>query len=194
MVETYSFGYWVLRRRKALDLTREELARRVSCAPETIKKIERDERRPSVQIAELLANALAVPPKEKMLFLEVARGECSVDRLPFVSEPINALPLLRHNLPVNSTSFIGRQDEIDDLKARLENSQLRLCTILGPGGIGKTRLALQVAAQLIDTHPGGVWLVELASLSNPMIISQAISTVLGLSEQPNREFSHVLVD
>ena len=60
MEENYSFGYWVMRRRKALNLTQSGLAQRVSCSPATIKKIERDERRPSLQVAELLAAALAV--------------------------------------------------------------------------------------------------------------------------------------
>ena len=81
MEEVYSFGYWVMRRRKALDLTRAGLAQQVSCSPETIKKIERDERRPSRQVAELLAEALAVPGEERELFLQAARGERPADQL-----------------------------------------------------------------------------------------------------------------
>ena len=81
MEEIYSFGYWVMRRRKALNLTQGGLAQRVSCSPATIKKIERDERRPSLQVAELLAVALAVAREEHALFLRVARGELPVDRL-----------------------------------------------------------------------------------------------------------------
>ena len=192
--ETYSFGSWVLRRRKALDLTRDELARQVGCATETIKKIERDERRPSRQIAELLANALAVPPEEQTLFLQVARGEHSVDRLHSVSKYLSPHPLRLHNLPAQSTSFIGRQDEIADLKARLDDPQIRLLTITGPGGIGKTRLALQVASHLVDTHPGGVWWVELASLSDPTLVPQTIISALGLIEQPGRPPLTVLTE
>jgi len=77
-----SFGYWVRRRRKALDLTQAELARRVGCAEVTIQKIETDERRPSYQIAELLAEHLRIPPAERTNFLASARAELAVDRLP----------------------------------------------------------------------------------------------------------------
>src|SRR5438046_378555 len=77
-----SFGYWVRRRRKALDLTQAELARRVGCAEVTIQKIEADERRPSSQIAELLAEHLRIPPAERSTFLQCARGELAVDQPP----------------------------------------------------------------------------------------------------------------
>jgi len=77
-----SFGYWVRRRRKALDLTQGELARRVGCAEVTIQKIEADERRPSSQIAALLAEHLRIPLNEQSTFLQRARGELAVDQLP----------------------------------------------------------------------------------------------------------------
>src|SRR5687768_16831338 len=115
MAEIYSFGYWVLRRRKALDLTREELATRVGCAPETIKKIERDERRPSRQIAELLANALGVLPENYEHFLQSARGERSVVGLQLPSQSLDPFPP-PHNLPSQLTSFIGREKEIETVK------------------------------------------------------------------------------
>ena len=77
-----SFGYWVRRRRKALDLTQADLARRVGCAEVTIQKIEADERRPSSQIAELLAEQLRIPPAERATFLQRARGELASEQLP----------------------------------------------------------------------------------------------------------------
>jgi len=77
-----SFGYWVRRRRKALDLTQADLARRVGCAEVTIQKIEADERRPSSQIADLLAAQLRIPPAERATFLQRARGERAADPLP----------------------------------------------------------------------------------------------------------------
>jgi transcriptional regulator with XRE-family HTH domain len=88
MEEIYSFGYWVMRRRKALDLTRAELAQRISCSLETIKKIERDERRPSRQVAALLAEALAVSAEERDRFLVAARGVRPVDSLPTAARPL----------------------------------------------------------------------------------------------------------
>jgi transcriptional regulator with XRE-family HTH domain len=81
MDSTYSFGYWLRRRRKALDLTQEELARRTGCVATTIKKIEADARRPSKQLAEILADVLTIPPEERVTFLQAARGERGVDEL-----------------------------------------------------------------------------------------------------------------
>src|ERR671932_821374 len=86
MDEPASFGYWVRRRRKALDLTQADLARKVGCAEVTIQKIEADERRPSSQIAALLAEQLRIPPEERSTFLQRGRGELAADQLP-VSTP-----------------------------------------------------------------------------------------------------------
>jgi WD40 repeat protein/serine/threonine protein kinase/DNA-binding XRE family transcriptional regulator len=85
--DNYSFGYWVQRQRKALDLTRAELASRVHCSTAMIKKIERDERRPSLHIAELLADAFYLHPELRTSFLQAARGQLSVDQLPLPFQP-----------------------------------------------------------------------------------------------------------
>jgi transcriptional regulator with XRE-family HTH domain len=76
-----SFGAWLRRRRKALDLTQEALAERVGCSPATIRKIEGDERRPSRQIAEILADVLEIATGDRAQFLRSARGEQRVERL-----------------------------------------------------------------------------------------------------------------
>src|SRR5512132_3894591 len=81
MEDQASFGYWIRRRRKALDLTQGDLAGRVGCAVIIIQKIEADARRPSRQIAERLAEALALPPEERAAFLHAARAELAPDRL-----------------------------------------------------------------------------------------------------------------
>ena len=78
---TYSFGYWLRRRRKALDLTQEALAQRVSCSGFTIRKIEADERRPSRQLADRLAASLALSAEERRAFLDAARAVRAADRL-----------------------------------------------------------------------------------------------------------------
>ena len=85
-----SFGYWVQQRRLALELSRPDLARRVGCSPVTVKKIERDERRPSHQIAELLADQLAIPDQDRDKFIRMARGEFIAASLP--SPDIISLP------------------------------------------------------------------------------------------------------
>src|SRR5512143_1072843 len=75
MQEQHSFGYWLRLKRKALDLTREALADRVGCSVSTIRKLEEDERRPSTQIAELLAEIFKIPATERADFLRFARGD-----------------------------------------------------------------------------------------------------------------------
>src|SRR5262245_22016481 len=95
MDSTTSFGYWLRRRRKALDLTQDELARLAGCATATIKKIEADERRPSRQLAERLAEFLRIPTEERTVFLQAARAELAVDRLALPAEPAVSPPLQR---------------------------------------------------------------------------------------------------
>src|ERR1043165_2077868 len=92
MERTSSFGYWLRRRRKALDLTQEELARQVGCAVGMIKKLEGDERRPSRQMAARLADCLQLPPADQTAFLKAARAELAVDRL--ASPPETPIPSL----------------------------------------------------------------------------------------------------
>jgi predicted ATPase/DNA-binding XRE family transcriptional regulator len=146
-----SFGYWVRRRRKALDLTQAELAQRVGCALVTLKKIEWDERRPSPQMAERLADYLAIPAAERDQFLRMARGEFVTATLS-PSAGVEAR-LSKYNLPSQATPFIGREKELADITRRLEDPTCRLLTLVGPGGIGKTRLAIQAAQHLVDAQP-----------------------------------------
>lgn len=177
--EVYSFGYWVLRRRKALDLTRARLAQLVSCSPETIKKIERDERRPSRQVAELLADALAVPSEERLAFLQAARGQQLVDVLSLSSQPVQA-PALLHNLPPQPTPFVDRERERVEINQLLTNPDCRLLTLIGPGGIGKTRLAIVVAQQASSAFAQGVVFVPLASVHGVDKLILVIANALNL--------------
>ena len=96
MSECYSFGEWVRRRRKALDLTQDALALRVGCSKVLISKIETDARRPSRAIAALLATALALDPDEQAAFVQAARAELAVARLP---TPTQGIPLPTLLLP-----------------------------------------------------------------------------------------------
>jgi WD40 repeat protein/transcriptional regulator with XRE-family HTH domain len=95
-----SFGRWLQRRRKALDLTQEELAQRVGCAAETLRKIEADVRRPSRQIAERLAEALEIPEPDRAAFVKAARAELAVDRLKSPTQDIPSIALV----PANTVS------------------------------------------------------------------------------------------
>ena len=374
MQTTSSFGYWIRRQRKALDLTQLVLAERVGCSLAAIKKIESDERRPSRQIAERLANVLGVPDSQHEIFLEVARGVRSIDQFSLAREPVvSALPtgivtflftdiedstklaqehaeewetlrarhhailretmeahhgyvfqvigdafcaafhtpndglravieaqrklqtenwgeaplkvrigihtgeaqthrneyrgyltlclvqrlmsaghggqiLLSHatenllrgylpkdvslldlgeykfknilrpvrvfqviapdlqkefpalrtldvlpnNLPMQLTSFIGRQRELAEAKQRLLNA--RLLTLIGPGGTGKTRLSLQIAQELLPEFTNGVWLVELAPITNPALIVQTTMAVFRITAERDRPAMETLKD
>jgi predicted ATPase len=105
--------------------------------------------------------------------------------------PLRSLSLYRHNLPRQLTSFIGRERELAAVRELLKKTQL--ITLVGPGGCGKTRLGLQLAAELVDEYPDGVWLVELASLSDPEGVPQAVAGALGLREEPGQDLTRTLV-
>ena len=114
---------------------------------------------------------------------EISAGEFPPPPLaaPPQEEPYDAR---RHNLPPRRTSFIGREREMVEVKRTLSMTQLM--TLTGTGGSGKTRLALEVARDLVGSYPDGVWLVELASLSEPELVAQEVSGALGIREQPVR--------
>jgi len=380
METTSSFGYWIRRQRKALDLTQHVLAERVGCSVAAIKKIESDERRPSRQIAERMAEAFNVPANKREVFLEVARGMRSVNQLSFAGEPtipasketsakpsgmvtflftdiegstglaqqyrdtwealrkrhhtilreaiafnhgyvfqivgdafcaafhtpndslkaaidaqrklqtenwgeapikvriglhtgeaelhedeyhgyltlslvqrvvsaghggqilisqateillhgqlpedvslrdlgkynlkdaaypvhifqvivpdlqkefpaLLALEIFPNNLPVQLTSFIGREKELTDVKRLLHEAHL--LTLTGPGGTGKTRLALQISAEMLEHFQNGVLLVELAAISDAKFILQTAMAVFGITAQRDRPAMETLKD
>jgi predicted ATPase len=105
---------------------------------------------------------------------------------------ITSLDSRLNNLPVLLTSFVGREAEIEEIKAWLEKG--RLVTIVGPGGVGKTRLSLQSAADLLPSFKDGVWLVELASLTNPDLVLQTVMNVLAIQDTNPSDILSSLVD
>ena len=375
METTSSFGYWMRRQRKALDLTQQVLAERVGCSLAAIKKIESDERRPSRQIAERLADILDVPASQREMFLEVARGLHSADQLSLAREPtspshpsgtvtflytdiegstrlaqqyrdtwealrkrhhgilrqaieahngyvfqiigdefcaafhtagdavhaamksqidlqaenwgetpirvrmgihtgkaevqpdglyhgyltlshaqrlmsaghggqvllsfaaqelmydelpedvelrdlgkhrlkdfdrpehlfqlniadlpsdfppLHTLDSHRHNLPLQLTSFVGREKEIREVIHLL--GKVRLVTLVGPGGTGKTRLSIQVANEILNQYPDGVWWVELDALADERLVPQTVAKALGVREAPNEPMTETLAN
>jgi non-specific serine/threonine protein kinase len=95
------------------------------------------------------------------------------------------------NLPLQLTRFIDRDAELVEIRQKLAGE--RLVTLIGPGGVGKTRLALEIAAGLADLYLDGVWLVELASLSDPLLVPQALATPLGVRSEAQISLEHSLL-
>ncbi len=172
------FGKWLKQRRKTLDLTQADLADQVSCAIVTIQKIEEDQRRPSKQITERLADVLAIAPDERAAFISFAR-RVSDSPLPLPMDLAALWPT--HNLPVQSTPFIGRDKELAQIADRLTDPVCRLLTLVGSGGIGKTRLALQAAADQLEMFADGVFFVSLTPVGSTMLIAAAIASVVQYS-------------
>lgn len=183
-----TFGEWLKHRRKVLSLTQAELAERVCCSVHTIRKIETGERRPSRQLAGLFIKPLEIPPEDQIIFIRIARGELNVERLCPRDAARNAsnstastsshYPI---NLPFQPTLLIGREAELAELGKLLAEPHCRLLTITGLGGIGKTRLAIELASTQQDFFPGGIYYVSLDSLNSPEFILPAVAKVFGLS-------------
>ncbi len=176
MQEDISFGGWVRQRRHILDLTQQELADLVGCARITLRRIEAGALKPSKDLAQILLEKLGAPQTERETWLQFARGlsgfpERSVDSSS--SKPST-------NLPAFLTTFIGREKERDEIISLL--AKYRLVTLVGVGGIGKTRLSLRVGEKLLNDYPDGVWFVALDSLSDPALVPSTIAAVFDIRE------------
>jgi predicted ATPase/DNA-binding XRE family transcriptional regulator len=175
-----TFGSMLKRRRKMLDLTQGELAEQVGCAVVTLRKLESDQSRPSKELAQRLAQYLEVPPEEEDAFLRLARG------LPPVDPPGNRRAGAGHtyasNLISPLTPLIGREQELARIDIMLRREDVRLISLCGPPGIGKTRLSAQVGQLALEQFADGVFFVALAPVVDPGQVIWAIAQVLGISE------------
>ena len=146
------------------------------------------------RLEEALREAGAKPAaSSSALREEIASGRCTPhgagDRRALSEEPTS---LAKHNLPAQRSSFVGREREMLEVKREL--AMTRLLTLTGTGGSGKTRFALEIARDLLGAYPDGVWMVELAPLSEPRLVSQEIASTLKIREQPGRPLVDTLVD
>ena len=190
--KTFSFGYWLRRQRKTLDLTQEELARRVGYARETIKKIETDERRPSRELAELLATHLAITMEERSTFLAAARAEHSADTLPHTRRGAAPTSRICSYMSQPPTPLIGREHDLEALAVQLADPTTRLVTITGPGGVGKTRLALAAAEATAAAFADGVCCVQLAPLRDPALVLAALAQALDVPQNDARPLDELV--
>lgn len=113
--------------------------------------------------------------------------------LPQQRAALRALKPHRHNLPNPATPLIGREGELRQLAAQIDEPSCRILTLLGPGGIGKTRLAIALAARLVDRFADGVWFIPLASLTDSDLVLSAMANVLGVRESIDQTVLDALV-
>ena len=177
-----AFGEWLKRRRKGSGLTQQQLAAQINCSTIALKKIEAEERRPSAQIAERLAEIFNIPTSDRTTFLRFARGDWKSGPAGVIEDtPWRvSTEFPRTNLPFPLTSFIGREKEVEEILRLL--SKNRLVALTGLGGVGKTRLAIQSSNKILSKFKDGIWWVELAPLTDEALVPQAIAQALGVPE------------
>jgi len=183
-----TFGDWIKQRRRVLDLTQSELADRAGCSVFALRKIESGERRPSKQLANLLANSLEISAQVLPRFLKVARGDLNLERLDSPAAGNMLTPAVQTGIPGSRlpsfpNTLLGREPELAALRQLIKDPGCRLLTLTGPGGIGKTRLAVEVGALVTAEFADGVYFVSLAGVRSTSYIVPAISDALGISFQ-----------
>jgi non-specific serine/threonine protein kinase len=186
-----SFAGLLRQLRGEAGLTQEELAEAATLSPRSVSDLERGINRTARKdTALLLAGALRLTGVERELFVAAARGRtAAADVLAARDGAATARP---NNLPAQLSAFIGREQEISQVRALVESS--RLVTLTGAGGCGKTRLSLRVAAALLDGSGDGVWLVELAAVNDGGAVAPAISRALRLAAQPRGPVLETVLD
>lgn len=206
MTDTLTFGPWLKQRRRQLALTQTTVAQRAACSLSTLRKLEAGDLLPSTELARALAGVLGIATAQEAAFIAFARDEQRT-ALPgaFLDQPIQPLPLPPlavppaivpssppsvgrsassaappARLPTPMTSLVGRDAAIATGCALLRDPAVRLLTLTGAPGTGKTRLGLALAAALQGSFRDGVYFVPLAALSTPGLLAESLLSALGV--------------
>ncbi|MGH2408941.1 MAG: helix-turn-helix domain-containing protein, partial [Chloroflexota bacterium] len=172
---TPTFGTLLKHYRLAAGLSQESLAERARLSIRGISDLERGMRRlPRRDTLSLLIVALVLAPPDQRAFEAAASG--------LASAPLLVMPYPRSNVPSPPTSLIGRAEEFTDALASLRSEDVRLLTLTGAGGVGKTRLAQAVGGALLPDFAECVWQIELASVRDPRLVIAAIAGVIGVAQ------------
>jgi predicted ATPase/DNA-binding CsgD family transcriptional regulator/transcriptional regulator with XRE-family HTH domain len=190
---TPTFGALLRQARRAAGLTQEQLAERAGLSVDLISKVEREvTRAPQPYTLDQLAEALQLEASERTQWERAVRGKrlpgtvtepdpsARLDRsLPSPVEPA-ALQPIRHRLPAAPNALIGREQEVQTICTLLQDPQVRVLTLTGSAGVGKTRLALEVAQNLVEVFADGVRFISLAAVTEPALVWPTIAQALEL--------------
>ena len=182
--EHVAFGDLLRRHRSAAGLTQEDLAERTGLSPDAISLLERGERRrPHRYTVQSLAEALDLSQLERIRFETATRP-------PATRATAHEARLTE--LPLQLTPFIGREREVEEVRQRLLHPDVRLLTLTGPGGVGKTRLSLEVARRVLDQFENGVCFVALAPTGDPTMVPSAIAQALQVKQSAGQSVDEAL--
>jgi predicted ATPase len=169
--------------RHAQQLSQEELAERAKMSAAAISALERGSRRaPYRTSVDLLADALGIDQEVRTRLHAVAERRRKGRASPAQSRP--------NNLPFQISSFVGRENELGELQRLIAKS--RLLTVVGPGGVGKTRVALQLAQRILGTYADGAWLVDLTGVRKAEFVPNVVAAQLNIREQPNQPIEETI--
>jgi len=152
----------------------------------TTENLLREQLPGQISLRDMGVNKFAGVPSPVRIFQVIASD------LPMEFPPLRTLDNLPNNLPIQLTSFVGREKELTEVKQLLQNA--RILTLIGSGGTGKTRLSIQAASEVLDQYPDGVWFVELAPILDPLLVPRTTAIALGLRDEPQRPVVDMLCD
>jgi len=176
---------------RALEKKRENRFQRAADICSALKRLKAEtEKAPSPVVN--APPAIPNPRPAGNIFTRYLAREFAAIRDRFSEKPIEHVETMAANLPVQRTGFVGREKEIAAVKELLQRQDIRLVTITGPGGIGKTRLAVQVASGLVERFPGGTYFVPLSALSDSGLIASTIVQTLGIREAGGQSALEIL--